>query len=286
MIIDNGGKEAAIIRAEVLSRSCYAYRVWSLHYQLSIVNYQLIDGRTGGQQVNMEKHGTWLHWLYSLHILPKWIPEVVPVTWLVIVILSLTAIVSSKRLTMQDPSRFQAFLEFTVSSLDGFVRNIVGHEARILTPIIGTIFIFILSLNLFGLIPGFVSPTSNINTTVSLAIFAFLLVQFYGITRQGLWGYIKHFLGEPLFMAPLMLPIHIIGELARPLSLSIRLFGNIFGEDMVIAVLMLIVTSVFGKFLIPVQFPMILFAIFTSFVQALVFSMLVSIYIAVAIEDH
>ena len=84
----------------------------------------------------------------------------------------------------------------------------------------------------------------------------------------------------------LMFPIHVIGELARPLSLTIRLFGNIFGEDMVIAILILIVTSVLGKFLIPLQFPMLVFAIFTSFVQALVFSMLLTIYITVAISGH
>ena len=234
----------------------------------------------------MKEQGTWLHWLYSLHILPEWIPEIVPVTWLVILILSLTAIIASRRLKMRAPGRFQAFLEFCVSSLDGFVRNIVGDEAKILTPIIGTTFIFILSLNLFGLIPGFKSPTANINTTVSLALLAFVLVQFYGIRRQGAWGYFKHFLGEPIWLCWLMFPIHVIGELARPLSLSIRLFGNIFGEDMVIVVLMAIATAVLGKFLIPLQFPMMLFAIFTSFVQALVFSMLVCIYIAVAIEDH
>lgn len=233
----------------------------------------------------MKESGTWLHLLYRWGVLPEWLPEMVAVTYLVIIILSATAIISSKKLKTRNPGRFQAFLEFVVSSLDGFVRNIVGDQAKVLTPVIGTIFIFILSLNLIGIIPGFMSPTSNINTTVALALFAFLLVQYFGVRKHGL-AYFKHFLGEPLWLAPLMLPIHIIGELARPLSLSIRLFGNIFGEDMVVAVLILIVTSVLGKFLIPLQFPMLLFAVFTSFVQALVFSMLVSIYIAVATEDQ
>ncbi len=83
-----------------------------------------------------------------------------------------------------------------------------------------------------------------------------------------------------------MFPIHVIGELARPLSLSLRLFGNIFGEDLVITVLMGIVIALLGNFLIPAQFGMELFAIFTAFVQALVFSMLVGIYIAVALSEH
>ncbi len=234
----------------------------------------------------MEEHGTWLHWVYALKIMPKWMPEMVAVTYFVVLVLSATVIVASRKLKTRNLGRFQAFIEYVVSTLDGFVRNVVGTDlAKSLTPIIGTIFIFILSLNLVGLIPGFISPTSNINTTVALALFAFLLVQYYGFRRSGL-GYLKHFWGEPWYMGFLMFPIHVIGELARPLSLSIRLFGNIFGEDMVIAILILIVIRVMGHFLIPAQFPMVLFAIFTSFVQALVFSMLVCIYIVVAVGSH
>ncbi len=233
----------------------------------------------------MEEHGTWLHFLYYYHILPHSVPEMVPQTILVVVLLSLGVIIASRKLVLRNPGKGQMFLEFCVSSLDNFVRGTVGNEAKTLTPIIGTIFIFILVMNLWGLIPGFTSPTANINTPCSLAIFAFLLVQYYGFRKSGI-RYLKHFLGEPLWLAPLMFPIHLIGELARPLSLTIRLFGNIFGEEMVIAILILIVTSVLGRILLPLQFPMMLFAIFTSFVQALVFSMLTSIYIAVAVADH
>ena len=238
----------------------------------------------------MHEQGTWLHWLYSRHLLSEHIPEMVPETLLVVILMCLFAIFASRKLRLRNPSRFQAFLEFIVSTLDNFVRGIVGNEARSLTPVIGTIFIFILSLNLLGLIPGFTSPTANINTTVALALSAFAIVQFYGFKNKGL-GYLKHFLGEPIWLAPLMLPIHVIGELARPLSLSVRLFGNIFGEDMVIVILITIVMSLItapwpAYILLPAQFPMMLFAIFTSFVQALVFSMLVSIYIAVAIAGH
>ena len=237
----------------------------------------------------MEEQKTWLHFLIAKHILPKWMPEMVPVTWLVILILCVTVVIMSRRLRLRDPSRFQAFIEFCVVSLEGFVRNIVGdREARSLTPVIGTFFIYILALNLFGLLPGFVSPTANTNTTIALAVCAFAYVQFVSISRLGIPGYLKHYLGEPIWLFPLMLPLHIIGELARPLSLSVRLFGNIFGEDLVLLVLMLIGASVLGKYyyLVPVQFPMMLFAIFTSFVQALVFSMLVGMYIAVALTGH
>jgi F-type H+-transporting ATPase subunit a len=239
----------------------------------------------------LEEPRTWLHFLIAKHILPEWMPEMVPVTWLVILILCVTVIIMHRRLKLRNPSKFQLFLEFCVVALQGFVRNIVGdREARALTPIIGTFFIFILSLNLFGLVPGFISPTANTATTVALALFAFVFVQYVAISRNGFKGYIKHFIGEPVWLAPLMFPLHIIGELARPLSLSVRLFGNIFGEDLVILVLMAIGATVLkslpGYYFLPIQFPMMLFAIFTSFVQALVFSMLVGIYISVALAGH
>ena len=144
----------------------------------------------------MEEQRTWLHFLVAKHILPGWMPEMVPVTWLVIVILCATVIIMSTRLKKRNPSKFQAFLEFCVVALQGFVRNIVGdREAKTLTPVIGTLFIYILVLNLFGLVPGFISPTSNINTTASLAIFAFLLVQGYAIAKVGPWKYFLHLLG-------------------------------------------------------------------------------------------
>lgn len=234
----------------------------------------------------MEEHGTWLHFLYSLGILPESIPEMVPVTFFIVLVLGLTAIISSRALVTRNPGKMQIVLEMIVGGLNNFVTGIVGEKvAKTATPIIGTIFIFIFSLNAFGVIPGFISPTANINTTVALAIFAFIIVQYYGIKTQGL-KYFNHFLGDPLWLAPLMLPIHIIGELAKPLSLSIRLFGNIYGEETVIMVLMLIVTSTMGNLLIPIQAPITLFSIFTSTIQAFVFSMLFSIYISIAIASH
>ena len=232
----------------------------------------------------MEEHGTWLHFLYKF--VPDWVPEPVIVTYFIVLLLAVTAVCATRKLSLRTPSRFQTVIEMIVGGLAAFVENIVGKEAaRTAAPIIGTVFIFIFSMNVFGVIPGFVSPTANINTTVALALFAFITVQVYGFRKSG-FGYLKHFLGDPLWLAPLMLPIHIIGELAKPLSLAIRLFGNIYGEEMVISVLILIVTSVMGSCLIPIQFPITLFSIFTSVVQAFVFSMLFSVYIAMAIAGH
>ncbi len=284
------------------------------------MNMHGITGLLVKGEENPLEHPTWLRFLVTTPdhkgLLPSWLPEMVPVTWFVILVLCLTVIIGTRTLTIkrpgrfqfklryfidfltpikvisrlrkQNPGKFQLALEFIVTALENFVRGIVGEaEVKTLTPIIGTTFIFILSLSLIGLVPGFISPTANTATTVALALMAFVFVQYMAISRQGFKKYCMHFLGEPIWLAPLMLPLHIIGELARPLSLSIRLFGNIFGEETVVAVLVLIATSILGNFFwIPLQFPMMLFSIFGSLVQSLVFSMLVSIYIAVALAGH
>lgn len=232
------------------------------------------------------ENGTWFNAFYKLHIVSHNISAATMQIVFVVILLSLLAILSSRKLVLRNPGRFQSLLEFIASSLDGYIRSIAGKEAKTLTPIMGTIFIFILIMNLLGIIPGFTSPTANFTLPVVLAVFSFFMVQYFGIKRKGL-AYFKHFVGEPIWLAPLMIPIHIIGELARPLSLTIRLFGNIFGEDTVILVLIAIVIKLLPwYFPIPLQFPMLLFAVFTGFVQALVFSTLVTIYISTAIADH
>ena len=172
-----------------------------------------------------------------------------------------------------------------VESLDNFVIDIIGPEGRKYTPFIGSLFIFIFAANLLGLVPGLKPPTSSLSITISLALIVFVAYNAIGIRRAGLKRYLLHLLGEPLWLAWLMLPIHLIGELARPLSLSVRLFGNMFGEEMVLAILagltFVIVPYVVA---IPTQFPIMLFDVFISFVQALVFTMLSAIYISLALE--
>ena len=192
------------------------------------------------------------------------------------------------------PGRGQALIEIIVESLENFVVSLIGPEhGKKYVPLIGTVFIYIFILNVAGLIPGWMSPTSNINVTSGLAIPMFLYVQWEGIRANGLWGYTKHFMGvapgDPSwmwFMAPMNFAIHLIGELARPLSLTIRLFGNLFGEDVVIAIL-LGLGIIFTKW-VPFQLPMYFLAVFTGFVQAMVFSILSCVYIAsfVVHDDH
>lgn len=175
------------------------------------------------------------------------------------------------------PSGVQNVLEIIVYELAQFVDSLLGKDGRFFFPFIGALGFFILCSNLLGLVPGFVSPTGNINTNLAMALMVFLLYQSVGLYRHG-FGYIKHFLGPVWWMMPLMFPIEVISHLARPLTLAVRLFGNVKGDDLVILVL---------GFLIPVflPMPMILMTVGFSLLQALVFILLTMVYLAGALEE-
>jgi F-type H+-transporting ATPase subunit a len=185
------------------------------------------------------------------------------------------------------PTPVQNFMEWVVESLSNMITGILGERGKKFVPFIGTLFVYIFAMNLFGLIPGMFSPTSKLNTTLALAICVFLYVQFTGLRSFGIFGYLHHLAGSPKStiewcLVPLNLPLHIIGELARPVSLSLRLFGNITGEDMLLAIFAALGVSILSFTHLPVgvplQLPFIFLAILTSFVQALVFTLLTTIY--------
>jgi len=200
------------------------------------------------------------------------------------------------------PGPLQNFIELIVESLHNMVVGILGPHGKRYVPFIGTLFVYIFTMNIFGLLPGMFSSTSKLNTTLALALCVFLYVQFEGIRNMGILGYIYHFAGSPKslvewFLVPLNLPLHIIGELAKPVSLSLRLFGNISGEDMLLAIFVglgIAITAMFNgpKWVpgLPLHFPFIFLALLTSFVQALVFSLLSTIYFSLMIhheeEEH
>lgn len=172
--------------------------------------------------------------------------------------------------------------EVASESLIGLMEGIMGHEAKKYFPMIGTLFIFIFLNNMLGLIPGLLPPTDNINTTLACGLVVFFYFNYIGIKENGLINYLKHFAGPVIFLAPLMLVIELIGIAVRPVSLGLRLFGNITGDHMV-----------FGIFsdLVPLGVPVIFLALglFVSFIQAFVFSLLSTIYVALALphgEEH
>jgi F-type H+-transporting ATPase subunit a len=180
------------------------------------------------------------------------------------------------------PRGFQNFAEWIVESLNGFTVGIIGEGGEKYTPLVGTVFLYVLLMNLIGTIPGFHSPTTNLTTTLALGVVVFVYVQYEGIRNNGLGGYLRHFMGPMLGLSWLIGPVEIISEIIKPFTLAVRLFGNIFGEDVIILVLAGLMTSMGLKYLnwLPIQFPVVLLSLLTDFVQALVFTILTCIYIS------
>lgn len=177
------------------------------------------------------------------------------------------------------PGRIQNMLEMLYKAFRSMIEDFMGKDGRKFIPVIGTLGIFIGVSNLIGLMPEFGSPTANLNVTVGCAVFVFLYYHYQGIKKHGLLGYLKTFTGPIWWLAILFVPIEIISHFSRPLSLSIRLFGNIFGEDMVI----IIIASLVPYF---APLPLMALAIITSLLQAYIFIMLTTIYLAGAMASE
>lgn len=220
---------------------------------------------------------------------------------IVIAILSLLFYFGSRRIALV-PGRLQTACEGIVEGLDGFVCGILGPQGKKYVPFLGTMFLYIWVMNLIGLVPLMKSNTANSitlpgpvplpvpTTTVALALIVFFYVQAVGIKNQGLIGYLDHMAGTPrdvfgFVMMPIMFPIHLIGELAKPFSLTFRLFCNIMGGHILVGVF---VGMAIGAAFIPFQAPFLLFEIATSTIQAFVFTLLSTVYIATMLPhgDH
>ena len=169
-------------------------------------------------------------------------------------------------------------LEMFVEWFIGFIEGILGHKGRRYVHVYGTFFLFILVANLVGLLPGFSPPTSDFNVTFALGVMSFLVYNYYGLRAKGL-GYLKHFLGPIWWLAFLMLPLELIDNFVRPVSLALRLFGNMTGDHMVL--------GIFTE-LTKVGIPVIFYALgaFVSLIQAFVFTILSIIYLSLAIAEH
>ncbi len=173
----------------------------------------------------------------------------------------------------------EAFGEF----IYGIAKATMGgeKEARQFFPIIMFLFLFIFLSNFIGLIPGFFPPTDNLNTTLALGIFVFLYYNYQGIKAQGLVGHIKHFMGPVMYLAILIFPIEIISHAVRPVSLGLRLRGNMFGDHLVLSIF-----SDLTPYIVPIVFMVL--GLFVCFIQAFVFCLLTMVYIslATAVHDH
>jgi F-type H+-transporting ATPase subunit a len=197
-------------------------------------------------------------------------------SWVLMAILIIAGALATKTISMI-PGKAQNPFEVIVSGIEEFMVETAGEEARWLFPLAATIFLYIFIGNLIGIVPGFFPPTANLNTTGSCAIVVVVFTHIIGVKYHGV-GYIKHFMGPVWWMAPLIFIIEIIGHLARILSLSFRLFGNMMGHEIVLAILF----ALAGAFFAPL--PIMALGIFVSFVQGFVFFLLSVIYFSGAME--
>lgn len=196
--------------------------------------------------------------------------------WMVMLLLALFAILATRGMAIY-PNRFQNVMEVIISGFYSLLMDTMGEHGKKFFPLIATLGLYILTSNLLGLFPGFESPTANLNTTVSMAIVVFCMTHVVGVKLHGM-KYFKQFLGPVWWLTPLMMPIEIVSHLSRPISLSVRLFGNIMGEDLVLAIVLLLVPML-------VPMPVLVLMIFTSVIQTLVFMLLAMMYIAGAMEE-
>ena len=204
-----------------------------------------------------------------------------------LIVIALTAYLASRKINLI-PSRLQGAFELLVSGVDDFVCGIIGPGGRQYTPFIGTLFVYILLMNLFGLVPLMKSSTTSWSITLALALIVFIYVQYAGIKELGFLGYIDHLLGKPrgimafsVVMPLMMLFLHVVSELVRPISLSLRLRSNIWGDDMLLSLM-----AGFGIKGMPLLLFNSVLAILASVVQAVVFCLLTTIYFALVLSHE
>jgi len=209
------------------------------------------------------------------------ISSITTTTWVIMLVLTMACFFFSRRLKAIPETKVQLIAELTVDTLLGFLGSIMGskEKARYYFPMVGSFFFIILASNYSGLLPGaghlpgFQAPTSAISYTAALALVVFFSTHYHGFRTHGI-HYLKHFI-EP---HPLMLPLTLMEELIKPLSLSLRLYGNIYGEETLVA-------SIFAMMPLFFPLPFMLLGVFFGFIQALVFTLLTCTYLASATAE-
>lgn len=225
----------------------------------------------------------WIAGLFGLHLdeSKEIVSTPLVMSFIVTILLILVFKLLVKGLSVKSPTKVQYVLEMIYKFFTGLVDDMIGHEGRRFVPVLATMGLFITVANLIGLLPEMGSPTASPLTPAACTLFVVIYYHSQGVRKHGFFGYLKTLLGPVPWLAWLFLPIELITHfIARPLSLTMRLFGNIFGEDLVIIIIAMLV-----PFVAPL--PIMALAIFTSFLQAFIFVMLSTIYLAGAIaEEH
>ncbi len=224
------------------------------------------------------------------------VPTPLLMSWVTVLVLVGLSFAATRRLQTV-PRGLQSVFELAFGFVFGLVDETVGPDGRRLYPLFLGLFLFILVGNLVGLVPGLMSPTANLSTTGALALVVFASIHGLGIRRHGVFGYLRHLTaGVPWWLKPLMFVIEIISELARPLSLAFRLFGNIMAKEVLLGILAFLVLylirggGVIGTTLTIVPLLLrpliILLGVLVSFLQAYIFTMLAIAYIGSAVKVH
>ena len=192
-------------------------------------------------------------------------------SWLVMGILIVLARIATAKITMV-PSGLQNVFEFAIEAMGNLQDSVMGGKGKVFFPLVMTMIMYVWFCNLMGLIPGGYAPTANLNTTAGLAIIIFVLTHFMGFKVNGI-GYLKHFMGPMLILAPLFFVIEVVSHFSRLISLSLRLFGNVMGEELVILILFVLA----GAYFMPL--PMMFLGLFAGFLQAFIIALLAMVYI-------
>lgn len=197
-------------------------------------------------------------------------------TWLIMIVLVLVSLFATAHLsTEREVTPWQNALEAVVSTIQAEINAVVHKKGELYLPFVGTIFLFILTSNVFTFVPGYVAPTSSLTTTAALATMVFVAVPMYGVSQQGVLGYLKEYF-RPTFI---FFPFHVMGELSRTLALAVRLFGNLMSHEKVIAILLAVT---------PLFFPVVMqiLGLLIGVIQAYIFAILTMVYIAAATQSH
>jgi F-type H+-transporting ATPase subunit a len=230
----------------------------------------------------MEHGFTWLSAIPGLNELPE---HSVTATLVALILIGLGWVARRQLATAKDPlvpsgrASAREFFEFVTAFIEDMAAGTIGHDGKKYVPFLATFFTFILVANLLGLVPGLAPATGNFATTFGLGLVSFLAYNYYGIRERGV-VYLKQFVGPIVWLAPLMIIVEVLSHVFRPLSLGIRLFGNMFADHLVLSIF-----TDLTKAVIPVVFYVL--GAFVCVVQAFVFTVLSMVYIALAVShDH
>lgn len=198
-----------------------------------------------------------------------WVTNTVISTWVMMALIVAAVIILRRR----QPVALEMLLDF----LSDMIADVMGEQARRYLPFLGSLAIFIAMANSIGIVPGLVAPTRDISTALALALVVFFAVHYFGIREKGLLIYLRD-LAAPIYLLPLTLPLELIGQVSRTLSLTLRLFGNIVSGELVVAV-------IFSLVPLFVELPIVGLSLFTGLLQAYIFTILAAVYINSGVEE-